>query len=368
MKKIRIQLTPTGHYFFGGERSFSYDKKLTRQMSDTYFISSLKVPGQSTLFGVLRYLIGVKNEKLRENASKIIGEKSFDISNDNNSFGIIKCISPLYLFNNGTVTKGDHGYYIRTPFDHKIAEYITDNDSEKRIVNAVYKPLEIDNEKTAVVSYPGKKITEKKYPVDFKAKDGISHSYMSVSDKRIVDEDKIFVPSVEVVSRKKKLSPNNEDRFAKKDYMRLKKGWSFVFYADLNCDEIPEYNRSVIVGKDSSVFIVDISDAAKADNNEPDVKRLFADRGSDYNYVQSPVYITGNSAGIIDTCSFCIIENENMRRFETVKGKLSPVYGAALIQLISAGSILYSHDIEKLKNTHAEIVGFNTIIHGGNRK
>ena len=316
MISVRIRLTPAGHYFFGGERAFVYDEKLKRQMSASYFISSLKMPTQTTLFGTLRYLIGVKDEKLREN--------SFDIVGDNEQFGMIKCISPVYLFKDGE-------YFIRTPFDHVCGE-------------KNYKPFDIDSSAGIdSLSFPSDNVTKKKYPKNFNTKDGISKSYMSLSNQHIVLEDDIFTSSVEVVSRKSNKTPYNKDGFAKKEYVRLKEGWTFVFFAKLDCDQLPDYNKSVVMGKDSSVFIAEMELG-----EEPEVSELFRNKGKDFYYLQSPAYISKPTGDIIDNCSFCVLESETIRRFKTKNSKLQPEYGADLVQLISAGSVFYADDIKKL--------------------
>ena len=360
MIEVRLRLTPTGHYFLGGERGFAFDSKLERQMSDSYFISSLKVPTQTTLFGALRYIIGVKNEALRENSGELIGNSSFDITADHETYGIIKRISPLYLCRE---EGNDCEYFIRTPFDHKIAEYDSGAEQSIRTANTYYTPMQINADSGCrVINYPGTE-TVKNYPSDYKAKDGISKSYVSLSDRRIVEEDAVFVSSVEVVSRKSKNRYSSENGFAKKEYVRLNKGWSFVFFARLDADEIPEYNSTVLLGKDSSLFSVEITPEA-----EPDAAEFFKDRPASFHYCQSPVYVAGDVPQLIDRCSFSIIENEYLRRFKTRNAKLAPEYDTPLLCLLSAGSVLYTDNIDQLRNNHAETAGFNKVIGGGTKK
>ncbi len=356
MKKIRIKLTPVGHYFFGGERNFTFGKGINRQMSDNYYINSLMVPSQTTLFGTLRYLIGVTDEKLRENFKEVIGEKSYTLNDENKEFGLIKSISPLYLYYEDQGEKGKN--YVRTPFDHKI-----ETEEDKKVDPEKYNPLKIEDDVSLkVINYPSDNSSaiSKKYPHDYKAKAGISHSYTCIEDQTIVDEDSIFKPSVEVVSKKNKKNKDNKDCFAKKGYFRLEKGWSFVFFAELDGDEIPEWNRSAVIGKDSSVFSVSITE-----DKEPNVKAMFKDRKKDFRYCQSSVFVKEQVSEILDKSSFSILESEYLRSF-TSEGARLKTDGTELLQLISAGSILYSDDISALYNDHARIAGFNIIINGGN--
>ncbi len=356
MIKVRVRLTPVGHYFLGGERGFGYDKKLNRQMSDSYYISSLKVPSQTTLFGAIRYIFGVKDEVLRSDAAEVIGSNTYNITDNNNSFGMINGISPVYLLNEKA---GKDTYYVRTPFDHRIAKYVKAGDTEKRTVNTHYTPFKLDSKQTTAINYPGT-VVNKVYPLDFKAKDGIAKSYTSLTDSCMVEESDIFDTSVEVVSRKVKNTDDSDKGFAKKEYVRLKKGWSFAVFTELECNSIPDYNKSVVMGKDSSVFSVEIAAV-----EEPDVQKLFKDRESNFHYCQSAVYVSGNVNEVIDKSKFSIIESESLRVFKTQNAKLSPEYDTPLLQLLSAGSIIYTDDIGNLRNDHAMIAGFNYIIDGG---
>ena len=351
--KRRIRLTPVGHYFLGGERGFGFDSELKRQMSDSYFISSLKIPSQTTLFGALRYIIGVKDEQLRENSCQLIGKNSYRINDTKFSYGIIESISPVYLYKEHDSEAGE--YYIRTPFDHKMSEY-------------KYTPLELLEKEIKVINYPSKE-RNKTYPKNYVAKDGISHSYMSLTTKAIEKENDIFTPSVEVVSKKDKGNNAGKDCFAKKEYMRLKDGWSFVFFADLSGDKDLEFNKSVILGKDSSVFTVKIDET-----EEPDVISVFQDRPANFHYCQSPIYITSDVSNIVEESKFSIIENESQRIFMTENQRLRPAYDSPLLQLISPGSIFYTDtDSDNLKkqiesNGQAVNAGFNRIIKGGSKK
>ncbi len=357
MKKIRIKLTPVGHYFLGGERNFTFGNGIDRQMSESYYINSLKVPSQTTLFGTLRYLIGVKDEKLKDNSEELIGKRSYNLNDENNEFGLIKSISPLYLY--CEEQKDEKGkYYVRTPFDHKI-----ETEKDKKVNPEKYNPLKMPKDADIkVINYPSENSSgiSKRYPCDYKAKAGITHSYTCIDDRSIVDEDSIFKLSVEVVSKKNKKNKDNKDCFAKKGYYRLEKGWSFAFFAELDSDEIPEWNRSAVIGKDSSVFSVSITE-----DNEPDVKVLFKDRETDFLYCQSSVFVKGLISNVLDKSSFSILESEYLRNF-TSEGSRLKADGTELLQLISAGSILYSDDISALYNDHARIAGFNIIINGGN--
>lgn len=134
--KYLITFTPMEPYFFGGERTFGFGKESDRK--PPYYIVSEKNPSQPTLFGTLRYIILSQNNALFDQkdaakAGELVGAESFSFQKaltyaeaPAQNFGIINCISPLFLIKAGE-------WYVPTPFDHK--------PGEKRAPNRFYTPF-----------------------------------------------------------------------------------------------------------------------------------------------------------------------------------------------------------------------------------
>ena len=100
-----ISLKPVGKFFFGGDMSFPVNGKKSEYSS--YIIKSNKFPQQTSLLGMLRFLV-LRNDSSvfdaatqsitdRHAAAKLIGESSFVQSGCKATYGVIKGISECFL-------------------------------------------------------------------------------------------------------------------------------------------------------------------------------------------------------------------------------------------------------------------------------
>lgn len=108
-KTYLITLTPTGKFFFGGDMTFKVegDEDLNKQFS-SYIIRSSRFPQQTSLLGMLRFLLLRKagESVFKENkivdtskAKGLIGNQSFMINSDHKKgdFGKIQSISNCFI-------------------------------------------------------------------------------------------------------------------------------------------------------------------------------------------------------------------------------------------------------------------------------
>jgi CRISPR-associated protein Cmr3 len=96
-----VTLQPTGNFYFGGERHFSFSGE------KNYLVKSNPFPQQTTLLGMLRYELlrtaGLLNGKagLTPDQTKqqqdLIGAKGFATDNSD-GYGIIRQLSPVFLY------------------------------------------------------------------------------------------------------------------------------------------------------------------------------------------------------------------------------------------------------------------------------
>lgn len=113
----RITLTPVDKFFFGGDMTFQVGSNENDQFNtqySSYIIQSRYFPQQTSLLGMLRFLILRNNENVfngnkiikdkKADAEKLIGSKSFTVndSNEENCFGIIKGISHVRICRDNT--------------------------------------------------------------------------------------------------------------------------------------------------------------------------------------------------------------------------------------------------------------------------
>lgn len=362
--KLKIVLTPMAHYFLGTERNFHFDQT-RRQAAGGYFIRSREFPSQTTLFGTLRYLIGVKDERLRANADVLIGSQSFDIRQDGQTFGLIKGISPLYLMRSDD--DGKEEFFVRAPLDHR---------SSATGKDPVYDPMIPDTamKKIEVFDFPLERKSAKERIISgYNAKEGLFHGWMALNaaeDKRkLLRDDQVFAKSVEVVSNKKKKMEQGDDSsaFARKEYIRLFPGFHFVFFANLSRDcEYPGQTTAVL-GKDSSIFSVEISDVSHEDEEAgltENLRKTFQNR-TGLVYMQSDSYIPGGAEMLYKSCGQAITETDTLRIFETKNRTLAPKKpDDELLNLVKAGSVIYLKDTSCLENRHARTAGMNYFVTG----
>lgn len=336
-KNLRIKLNPVQPYFLGGERIFEIGSK-----DNPYFIKSLEVPTQTTLFGILRYM-GVLNPIVNVFLDEDnIGKDSFHLMESKNfNFGKIKKISPIYIMN-------DSGeYFIPTPYDN--SNYNQD---------AIYTPF---SKYIHDASNSGKL-----YPEEYSPKKHLTNSWCCITKgenyKKI--NKNLFEKEVRVAINTK----NKEKSFFKKEHVLLKKGNSFVFFAEVEPTFDYAESRTVTPGFYASIDIAD----------EPSVPDDFFGKSKKIVYAQSDIYLNNQETinSIYNKSSFVFVDTKNFKgRTTNKKGKnVKQIFKRydQTITLIKAGSIFLPKDdtscseikalITKHEDGHPRIAGFNHIL------
>ena len=126
MTDYLVTFRPLGDYSFGSDRRFSFVGKNNYSEDEyaPYFIRTNRAPEQSTVFGMIRYLILVSNgielkqdfhydEDTRDIMKALIGEKSFSLNGGVRDFGKLEKISPIFLL------KNSEEIVIPNPFNNK---------------------------------------------------------------------------------------------------------------------------------------------------------------------------------------------------------------------------------------------------------
>lgn len=333
MKTYLVTLTPQEPYFFGNEKTFLFEKEENQgQRGNSYYIRSERTPLQSTLMGMMRYiLMPYKDHKHPEQNAPVIGAESFKIDAENRSFGVIKKLSPLFVVNGGEK-------YVATPFDC-IA------DSERYTPFSDYKTVETNSGKKLVTD-------------EFVAKKGIADSYMNLSDGKTVPSYEIFGKETRV-GNIKVTSGKNEKGFFKKEYVFLKNNFCFAFYAELDDSAvIPTGGKTTaFLGQGKSLFSVSFEE--QENNLESEVKKLLP---ADINYCLSDVFADSD---VLEHCEFAVVETRDYRAYITnPDGRITK--DPVLYKLIKAGSVFIISDKEKFdaltQKPNCQIAGFNCIV------
>lgn len=285
MSNYLIKLKPIGKFFFGGDMTFFVGRakkpikgevlsakeeeevKFNAQYS-SYIIKSEKFPQQTSLLGMLRFLL-LRNHKdpvvfdksvnkiigKAEEVAKVIGKSSFPAAEEkeiNNKYGYIKELSPCFLMNgDNIITRLPMDYGLET-IDLSNGNALSYNDSPITLKEVLTEEKDKDDK-------------YKKYS----AKDGLSVRYGFVSkDKNgegkdtiiIYDEKEIFIEDQRIgISRNIVTGKTEENALYKQINYRLADGFCFAFYAKINIDDIKPFNNQVVLlGADSSQFVIQI--------------------------------------------------------------------------------------------------------------
>ena len=333
MKTYLVTLTPQEPYFFGNEKTFLFEKEENQgQRGNSYYIRSERTPLQSTLMGMMRYiLMPYKDHKHPEQNAPVIGAESFKIDAENQSFGVIKKLSPLFVVNGGEK-------YVATPFDC-IA------DSERYTPFSDYKTVETNSGKKLVTD-------------EFVAKKGIADSYMKLSDGKTVPSYEIFGKETRV-GNLKTTSGKNEKGFFKKEYVFLKNNFCFAFYAELDDSAvIPAGGKTTaFLGQGKSLFSVSFEE--QENNLESEVKKLLH---ADIHYCLSDAFADSD---VLERCKFAVVETRDYRAYITnPDGRITK--DPVLYKLIKAGSVFIISDKEKFdaltQKPNCQIAGYNCIV------
>jgi CRISPR-associated protein Cmr3 len=90
-----VTLQPTGNFYFGGERHFTFNGEAN------YLVKSNYYPQQTTVLGMLRYELlqraGLLSQR-NDDVTRLIGGSGFSPANTQ-GYGIIKYLSPVFLYN-----------------------------------------------------------------------------------------------------------------------------------------------------------------------------------------------------------------------------------------------------------------------------
>lgn len=264
MSKYLIKLTPLGKYYFGGDMTFTVgtneDDKHNIEFS-SYIIESNKFPQQTSLLGMMRYLLLKKSSEVfsvEENmiisngAKELIGEKSFSVNanHEENQFGKIKSLYPCFLMkNNETYLPLPKDYELEPNFEGVKGMYVYN----KRILNV---PI--------IKNYDPKEFREP--------------GYINTKTGEIVLEKNIFHKDTRIGIEKNHEGKSNEKGFYKQISYRLEEGFCFSFIIDVDFDLSKCKHEIVSLGGDSSMFRLECRDYGNKDVTLPDYEKISVDK------------------------------------------------------------------------------------------
>jgi CRISPR-associated protein Cmr3 len=344
MANYKIKLTPVDYFFFGGEKH-SINKK-TGEPESNYYVESNPYPQQTTLLGLIRYYLLLKNNDIfngnkitdKGKASEFIGDCSFDYNQKTKKYGKIISLSGLYFCN------GENNYF--------------------------FAPLDIDFTIKNFLLFKEDKI--------YNAKDHYDEICQQIFNENgeIIKLSEIVKDSPRVGNEKSEKGESKEDKFYKQNFKSLSSGWGFCVDAEIEDGAgVPE-NDSLFVpfGGEKSFFKMEVSRLEPAKFKMPDnLKKNLASIICMSDCMVDSSILNHSKIAVTRYVSFRNLKSsvKDTEKYSGLSDKDSTQLNrGSRYNLLMRGSVLYFEDNEKLEKaeelisnqSHCKIIGFNDII------
>lgn len=383
MSKYLVTLKPLSSFFFGGERTFEF---LNTDFEKQKFniIKSNMFPQQTSILGMLRKEILIKNKLIKSDLkkyepeekaqiSKLIGYGSFSI-NKHNDFKIIKKISPVFI---GKVTKSNYEFLMRVPKDHDKKEEIFD-------INR-YSSLKFKKDKVKC-NYG---INDHDYddltiPCGYDPKAGISNDFMNIANGVIVKCSDIFIKEnnigIKVKSKEEKAEDekteakkSNDKSLFRIERYRLRSNFVYAFTVEIEDkdNEFENYNSIVSLGGESSYFSMNFE---KVDFDIIDKIKFPFEENEAYKkmILVSDTYIEKDN-NIYSKIPYAITSTVNFRNLRINEGKSDNYFksfqkSSEKYSFLERGSVLFVKEdirniIRGLSNKELQKIGYNIFVY-----
>lgn len=277
MNKYQITLTPVDKFFFGGDMTFKVgkdEKDPFNEQYSSYIIESSLFPQQTSLLGMLRFLILRNAGKEvfaygrivdKDAAKTLIGGKSFSVNkkHEKNKFGKILGISHTRIL----MTVDGQAKELEFAPLFKEVEF-------KKETDGMYGLTEISIPTIAKEEYDAKN------GLNVWLTDGCNYydpEKIFVEDRRIginrdistgkTDDDALFKQISYRFSNKEQKVDENQNKVIEEEAKKKDAKYSFIFDAEIE-DDVPieNYNGQMVsVGGDNSQFIIGIKKKTASD-------------------------------------------------------------------------------------------------------
>lgn len=241
LRKYLIVLKPLGKYYFGGDMTFQVGNDEKNEFNEayaSYIVESAKFPQQTSLLGMMRYLILTKSPEafsLEQNriiepsiAKTLIGKGSFNVmdNHDELNYGKIESLGPCFL-------RKDDEALLPVPKDYHFNVSFRKREASFLYNSRVLKLPEIEG---------------------YSAKEDYESLYIGIDTGTIYTEDDIFLKDVRIGINKSYNGKSQDKGFYKQISYRLKDDVHFSFVVDCSFDFKNCQNEIVSLGADGSKF------------------------------------------------------------------------------------------------------------------
>lgn len=346
-----VKIRPLEPYFLGTEQGFSdadmqtpADMQTSKKIS--YIATSGSVPSQTTILGVLRYLVlsaaGMAKADFsyspeeKQRMARLIGRESFSFSSDGvQDFGVIREISPVFVM---------RGQQLLVPTPGCLAWDKADEPHEMKL------GMELETSFGKIPLPEGR---------EYNAKLGLCGNWYNLDTHRV--ERDIFSSALNTCN-------SSQDAFFKKEYYRMKEGCCFAVLLELE-DSFPMPNSMVgKMGRGFSAFRFDFEPWAEETRNVGEiltqrVQEAFQNLEGSWDYALSDLVPKGGSPA----SRFCVVSKKAVRNIQTrLEEEKKMSVSACQVNLIQAGSVFLDKAPELREN--GTQIGYNRIVRIGGKK
>lgn len=258
MSKYLVKLMPLGKFFFGGDMTFKVDDEETAFSS--YIIHSFMTPQQTSILGMMRFLILSNNAdafnckgnciKNVDKANELIGRQGFVVgSSEHNrsNYQSIKNVGPCFIWETQK-----HKSFFRGAKDVELQ--IGKEDMVDATINMMPVQLpKIDIKKDGKMK-------------PFTGKDYLPGCYISLDGEKLKESD-VFIEDTRIGINKSYTGKTENNAFYKQVSYRLEKNFCFAFEVEVSDSiDLTAYNKQVVkLGADDSSFVFEAERVEKVD-------------------------------------------------------------------------------------------------------
>lgn len=409
MAKYLVTLNPIGSFFFGDEKTFSFEEEYKKNSKlKNNIIKSRLFPQQTSILGMLRKEILIKenlisdnwdykDEKKKKRIQECIGANSFSIEGDKQEFGYIKKVSPVFIREK---TKSEYKYLMKIPKDHLVRNTTQNKaneekkeyekkrgEEENKPYKVEYVPLKFFDKNSCKIrcSYGEKDESGRRIalPSNFVSKDGISEEfvlsdYQSGDGKKksyVREKSSIFIKESNTgIKLDEKCITKDESLFRVVRYKFNNSEDSqkeFVFTVEIDdVIDFDGYINIVNLGGENSYFSI------KFEKSNIDIKKEFeniqSNTGGDYKKIIliSDTYLSEEAYK--NLCEYSI---SNTVTFRNIKTTVSSKHYYNKIKKIKEkfyfferGSVLYTTSekyeelVNAIKDEKLQNIGYNEFV------
>lgn len=360
MATYRFEIMPHDRFYFGNDKTYGPDNQ-------NYFVRSRYFPQQTTLYGLLRYII-LKEKGFLDSAGRIkteneveaaqwIGSTGFNIDLHLKTTNKLKRLSPVFI------TGEDGDYFVQSrEYGLKIVDDTVSGIKKEQVVPLIFKTkqgfsfTQSISEKIPCLEGINSKTRFPELLVNTMT--GKMKFFQYDKDRKDDPMNGIFIADDQVGNRK--FETDRDKGFFRQIGYSFTEGFRFAFYAEIDDDNFSVNNRFYKMGADQSWCSVTVKKDEKTDLSmfcqekseifeKPNPLKKKIVLLSD-TYFDRETYNRFNVFASSTTIPFRFMEtknNDSSGKYKNFRASYSLDKSKTSFELLERGSVIFIHPKEK---------------------